>query len=170
VHRVEFRARVVCRAHPSGRAAIGFCRQGGTQTIPIVFSAAFDGLGLVASLNRPGGNVTGMSTLALEVVVKQKARRGELIRTVAIGYLKTDDDRIEKDPDRRVQDTIALVFHKFEELQSVRQVLVWMRREQILLPAVVHSYGRQSIEWKAPSANSSEPWRRLAQWTLAWLE
>src|ERR1700731_1501979 len=82
--------------------------------------------------------------------IKQKARRGELIRTVAVGYLKTDDDRIEKDADRRVQDAIALVFHKFEELQSVRQVLVWMRREQILLPAVVHSYGRQSIEWKAP--------------------
>jgi DNA invertase Pin-like site-specific DNA recombinase len=82
--------------------------------------------------------------------IKQKARRGELIRTVAVGYLKTDDDRIEKDADRRVQDAIALVFHKFEELQSVRQVLVWMRREQILLPAVVHSYGRQSIEWRAP--------------------
>jgi DNA invertase Pin-like site-specific DNA recombinase len=29
--------------------------------------------------------------------IKQKARRGELIRTVAVGYLKTDDDRIEKD-------------------------------------------------------------------------
>ena len=26
--------------------------------------------------------------------IKQKARRGELIRTVAVGYLKTDDDRI----------------------------------------------------------------------------
>jgi hypothetical protein len=49
-----------------------------------------------------------------------------------------------------VQDAIGLVFHKFDELQSVRQVLVWMRREQIQLPAVVHSHGRQSIEWKAP--------------------
>jgi DNA invertase Pin-like site-specific DNA recombinase len=82
--------------------------------------------------------------------IKQKARRGELIRTVAVGYLKTDDDRIEKDADRRVQDAIALVFHKFVELQSVRQVLVWMTQEQILLPAVVHTYGKQSIEWKVP--------------------
>jgi DNA invertase Pin-like site-specific DNA recombinase len=82
--------------------------------------------------------------------IKQKARRGELIRTVAVGYLKTDDDRIEKDADRRVQDAIALVFHKFVELQSVRQVLVWMRQEQILLPAVVHTHGQQSIAWKAP--------------------
>src|ERR1700730_6248490 len=70
--------------------------------------------------------------------IKQKVRRGELIRTVAVGYLKTDDERIEKDADRRVQDAITLVFHKFEELQSVRQVIIWMRREQILLPAAVH--------------------------------
>ena len=82
--------------------------------------------------------------------IKQKAQRGELFRTVAVGYLKTDDDRIEKDPDRRVQDAIALVFNKFVELHSVRQVLVWMRREQIPLPAVVHSLGKQSIEWRAP--------------------
>lgn len=59
--------------------------------------------------------------------MQQKARRDELFLTVAIGYAKTDDDRIEKDPDRRVQDAIALVFSKFAELQTVRQVLVWFR-------------------------------------------
>ena len=75
--------------------------------------------------------------------IKQKAQRGELFRTVAIGYLKTGDDRIEKDPDRRVQDAIALVFHKFGELQSVRQVLVWMTREKLLIPAVAHNLGKQ---------------------------
>ena len=30
--------------------------------------------------------------------IKQKARRGELIRTVAVGYLKTDDDRMRRMP------------------------------------------------------------------------
>jgi DNA invertase Pin-like site-specific DNA recombinase len=52
--------------------------------------------------------------------LKQKARRGELFLTLAIGYLKTSHDRIEKDPDRRVQEAIALVFVKFAELQTVR--------------------------------------------------
>src|SRR5215467_10862232 len=44
---------------------------------------------------------------------RQKARRGELFGTIAIGYLKIEDNRIEKDPDRQVRDAIALVFHKF---------------------------------------------------------
>ena len=54
--------------------------------------------------------------------LKQKARRGELFLNVAVGYLKTSRERIEKDPDRRVQEAITLVFRKFAELQTVRQV------------------------------------------------
>jgi len=44
--------------------------------------------------------------------MKQKVRRGELFLTVAVGYEKTDDDRIEKTPDRGVRDAIRLVFSK----------------------------------------------------------
>ena len=38
--------------------------------------------------------------------------------------VKTVDDRIEKDPDRRVQDALDLAFSKFAELQTVRQMLL----------------------------------------------
>jgi hypothetical protein len=65
--------------------------------------------------------------------------------------LKTDDDRIEKEPDRRVQEAIALVFQKFTELQSARQVFLWMMQQRILLPAVTYIAGNRSIEWRAPS-------------------
>jgi excisionase family DNA binding protein len=82
--------------------------------------------------------------------MQQKARRGELFLNVAVGYVKVDDDRIEKDPDRRVRDAIGLVFTKFSELQTVRQVLVWFQQERVLLPAVVQSSGRQLVEWKLP--------------------
>src|SRR5438105_6389768 len=51
-----------------------------TQTIPIVFPTAIDpvGAGLVASLARPGGNLTGLSTLAPEL----SGKRLELLKEV----------------------------------------------------------------------------------------
>jgi DNA invertase Pin-like site-specific DNA recombinase len=80
---------------------------------------------------------------------RQKARRGELFLTVAVGYVKTDDDRIEKNPDRRVQDAISLIFTKFAELQTVRQVLVWMRQEQVPIPTIGQT--GQQTEWQLPT-------------------
>src|SRR3979409_931795 len=50
--------------------------------------------------------------------LKQKARRGALVLGVAAGYVKIGRDRIEKNPDKRVQDALQLVFTKFAELQS----------------------------------------------------
>jgi Recombinase len=82
--------------------------------------------------------------------MKQKAQRGERFLTVAVGYTKTGDDRIEKDSDRRVQEAIYLVFRKFAELQTVRQVLVWLRQEQIPLPALPPRAAERQIEWRAP--------------------
>src|SRR5580692_6047443 len=82
--------------------------------------------------------------------MKQKARRGELFLTVAVGYAKTGHDRIELDPDRRVREAIALVFRKFAELRTVRQVLVWIRQENMLLPAIVQGNGGRPVEWKLP--------------------
>jgi excisionase family DNA binding protein len=86
--------------------------------------------------------------------LKQKARRGELFTTVAVGYVRGGPDRIEKDPDLRVREALALVFRRFAELQSVRQVHVWFRQERIALPAVRHDPHGQRLEWKAPVYNT----------------
>ena len=80
--------------------------------------------------------------------LKQKARRGALFLGVAAGYVKTGRERIEKDPDQRVQDALNLVFSKFAELQSVRQVHVWLREEGIALPAKSHDGEGRCIVWK----------------------
>ena len=55
--------------------------------------------------------------------MKQKARRGQLFLTVAVGYVKTDGSGIELIADRRVRDAIALVFSKFAELHSAGCIL-----------------------------------------------
>src|SRR6267154_1725745 len=86
--------------------------------------------------------------------LKQKARRGELFMTVAVGYLKVGNNRIENDPDRRIREVIDLVFAKFTELQTVRQVHLWLRQERIPLPAVVHGADGRRIEWKLPVYNT----------------
>ena len=73
---------------------------------------------------------------------------------MAIGYLKTGHDRIEKDPDRRVREAIALVFNKFTELQTVRQAHLWMRRERLPLPASEYGSEGRKVVWKLPVYNT----------------
>src|SRR3954465_7893307 len=86
--------------------------------------------------------------------LRQKARRGELFFTVAVGYVKTRHDRIEMDPDLRIREAISLVFRKFAEFQSIRQVHLWLRQERIQLPAVDYSVDRQRTLWKLPVYNT----------------
>lgn len=80
-----------------------------------------------------------------------KARRGELIVGLPVGYVHTRDGRVEKHPDQRVQQAIGLVFEKFAELGSVRQVLLWCRQEQVRLPAVQREapWG-EHLAWRLP--------------------
>lgn len=86
---------------------------------------------------------------------KQKARRGERFLTVAVGYVKAGQDRIEKDPDLRVREAIGLVFARFAEMQSIRQVHLSLRNDRVALPCV--NYAREAgraIVWKLPVYNT----------------
>ena len=66
--------------------------------------------------------------------IRQKARRGEHYAYIPVGYILTEDGQLEKSPDEHVRSTIELVFAKFRELGSARQVQIWFRQEDIPLP------------------------------------
>lgn len=77
----------------------------------------------------------------------EKARRGELLISAPVGYVKTEEKRLEKNPDRRVQEAISLVFRKFRELGTVRQTLLWFLEHDLQLPS--HN-ARGQLFWRRP--------------------
>src|SRR6516162_3358135 len=84
--------------------------------------------------------------------IRQKARRGELQFCLPVGFSWSPTAKIEMDPDRRVQDAVQLVFAKMTELGSVRQVLLWFRREKMCLPSIVDRPAEKV--WKLPVYNT----------------
>jgi excisionase family DNA binding protein len=82
--------------------------------------------------------------------LRLKAARGELYMLVAIGYRRGADDRLEQDPDRRIREALSLVFRKFSDIGSVRQLALWLRQEGIDLPVAVYGPQGRAVQWRPP--------------------
>jgi DNA invertase Pin-like site-specific DNA recombinase len=79
---------------------------------------------------------------------RSKAKRGELRISSPIGYAWDRYVGLGLDPDRRLQEVIRLVFHKFRELGSARQVLLWMASQNIHFPYPSDGRTLTSFEWR----------------------
>lgn len=81
----------------------------------------------------------------------QKVQRGEAMWEVPVGFVRSKEGRIDKTPDRQVQQAIEMVFAKFRQLGSARQTLIWLGEERLLLPHTVAGSGGSEVVWNAPT-------------------
>jgi excisionase family DNA binding protein len=88
-------------------------------------------LGLKGTMSEMEGSMFRQRS---QEAIRQKARRGEYYTRVPEGYVLGENGTLEKDPDERIQAAIELLFEKFRELSSARQVHLWFRQEDIKLP------------------------------------
>ena len=78
---------------------------------------------------------------------RAKARRGELRIGVPIGYTWHREVGLGLDPDRRIQEAVRLIFSRFRELGSARQVLLSMTADQIHFPRPSDGKKLIAFEW-----------------------
>ena len=128
---------IVTSSTPASLAA-----QHATRTIPIVMQNVADpvGSGLVASLGRPGGNITGFSNIASEIVPKQLGLIKELVPTatrVAILWSGNPPERIgtrEEEAARSVGVTLhPALAHTTKEIAQAFDTMVQQRADALLV-------------------------------------
>lgn len=81
-----------------------------------------------------------------------KVARGEYIQHLPTGLVRTQEGRVEKDPDEQIQRCIALVFSTFAEVGSGLKTLHVLKAHHILLPRHQTSGLRKGeLLWKEPT-------------------
>jgi len=83
----------------------------------------------------------------------QKVQRGHALWELPVGFVRTEEHRIEKTPDREVQRAIDGVFRKFVELGSARQTTLWYWHEELLLPHVIPGTAGREVAWRRPTGH-----------------
>ncbi len=98
-------------------------------------------------------SVVELNVLRLRLLagMQEKAKRGELIRTMPAGYVRDGAGKVVLNPDERVREAIGMIFRKFREMGSMRQTYLWFHSQGIELPVNKRRGRRDSLVWKPPS-------------------
>jgi len=82
-----------------------------------------------------------------------KVRHGHAMWEMPVGFVRSEEHRIEKIADRQVQQVLEGVFRKFRQLGSARQTTMWYRDQQITLPQVVPGTAGREVVWRLPTSH-----------------
>jgi putative ABC transport system substrate-binding protein len=160
-----------------GGSAAAQAAKAATQTIPIVFSSGPDPLklGLVASLSRPGGNLTGVTTQSGDLLSKRLELLTELLpKAVTIAVLVNPNNLNEESDAKATQDAarqrgvevFVVRASQVSEFETVFATLVRQRAAALLIGADpwFTNYGDRLV---ALAARHSVPtvaaWRDMAE-------
>jgi DNA invertase Pin-like site-specific DNA recombinase len=103
--------------------------------------------------------LTGMMNEAELHILKQrmhqgklnKARRGELVVGVPVGYVKSLAGEVSFDPDEQVQEIVRLIFDQFDRLGTVHGVLRHLIANGIRMPLRRRTgANREGLDWRPP--------------------
>ncbi len=93
--------------------------------------------------------------LRLQGGARNKAKRGELRMALPVGLTRLPHGEVVKNPDEEAQARIDLVFRKFQEIGTARGVVVYFRRENLLLPRrPVRGPAPHDIVWQPATLSS----------------
>jgi putative ABC transport system substrate-binding protein len=102
--------------------AAALAAKAATTTIPIVFETTSDPvqLGLVASLNRPGGNVTGVTQTNMEIAPKRLELLHELVPTASVMALLVNptDPALAESATKELQEAASILGLKLHVMQA----------------------------------------------------
>ena len=108
-----------------GTGAAGLAAKAATTTVPIVFGVGSDPvkLGLVASLNRPGGNATGVNFLTTELVAKRMQLLREVVPAASrVALLVNPTDAVNESTRRDVEAAAGGLRTLVLEATTVREI------------------------------------------------
>lgn len=81
-----------------------------------------------------------------------KARKGELLFRLPLGYMRRANGQVAFDPDEQVQAVVRLVFEQFEALTTLNAVLQYLVAHNIQIGVRVHTGDRKGeLEWRRPN-------------------
>jgi DNA invertase Pin-like site-specific DNA recombinase len=101
---------------------------------------------------------------------RNKAERGELFGRQPTGYVRQPSGEVIFDPDEQVQSVLRLIFEKFEELGTGRQVFRYLRTNGIRIPVrPADGPNRGQLEWREPTPSTLHRILRHPQYAGAYV-